>query len=180
MIPAAGLALKAAPYVLSALGGIFGKKRKYVDPEELRQKYGPRAIAADATSLANFIINSPYGQELLAGAARSGQDIQTQLASNAAASGLSPDSGASSGVSNFAAAAAPQAQGSLERGVKAGIWQGALPIAAQQNAALMGVHQGNVLAQNEELSPFEKIAAASGQLATSYRNLARKPGEQEK
>lgn len=167
-------ALTAAPYVLNALGGIFGKKKKYIDPEELRQKYGPAATAHDAQQLSNYILNSPYGQQLLSSAANSGQEMQTQLASNAAQSGLSPDSGGSSGASDFAAAAAPQAQASLERGVKANVWQAAMPIAAQQNAGYQALAIANNDAQNNEPSTFQKIAGAAGAAAGGFK----KPGEE--
>lgn len=161
MIPAA---LMAAPYVLNALGGLFGKKKKYIDPEMLRQKYGPQAIAKDAQQLSNYILNSPYGQQLLTQAAEMGQGLQTEMASRSAQSGLDPSSGGESGASTFAAAAAPQAQAGLERQTKAGIWQAALPIAASQNAQLAGLELANQEGRNSELSPFDKIASAAGQI----------------
>ncbi len=159
------MALQAAPYVLNAAGGIFGKKKKYLDPEMMRQKYGPAAIGKDTQAIANFILNSPYGQQLLASAATQGQELQTNLAQQAAASGMSPDTGGSSGASTFAAAAAPQAQAGLERDVKAGVWQAAMPIAAAQNQQWMALEQANTAAQNQEPSAFQKIAAAAGQVA---------------
>jgi len=110
-IAAAGI--KAAPYILqglSALGGVFGKKKKYMDAETLRQLYGPRAIGKDTQELSNYILNSPYGQQLMASAAEQGQGLQTDMAARAAASGLSPDTGASSGASDFQVSAATQAQ----------------------------------------------------------------------
>jgi len=171
-------ALTAAPYILNALGGIFGNKKKYMDPEMMRQKYGPAAIAKDTQSISNFILNSPYGQELLKSAAESGQQFQGDVASKSAASGLSPDTGGESGASTFAAAAAPQAQAGLERGVKANVWQAALPIAAGQNANYAALEQSNMAAQNQEPSVFQKIAAAGGQLAGAAQKF-RKPGEQE-
>ena len=169
-------ALMAAPYALNALGGIFGNKKKYIDPEELRQKYGPAATARDAQALTNYILNSPYGQQLLSSAANSGQELQTQMASNAAQSGLDPSSGGSSGASTFAAAAAPQAQASLERGVKANVWQAAMPIAAQQNQGYAQLALDNQNARNQEPSTFQKIAGAAGAAAAGFK----KPGEQEK
>jgi len=173
-------ALTAAPYILNALGGVFGKKKKYIDPEMLRQKYGPASVAKDAQALSNYILNSPYGQQLLSSAATQGQELQTNLASNAAASGLSPESGGSSGASEFAAAAAPQAQAGLERGVKANVWQAALPIAAQQNAGYAQLALNNNEEQNAETSPFQRIAAASGQLAGAFPvSKVKKPGEKE-
>lgn len=176
-------ALMAAPYILNALGGVFGSRKKYVDPEELRQKYGPAAIAKDTQSLVNFILNSPYGQELMKQAAEAGQGLQTEMASRAADSGLSPDTGGSSGASTFATSAATQAQTGLERQTKAGLWQAALPIAAQQNQGYAQLALDNQSARNQEPSTFQKIAAAAGQLASAVpgrRAAVRKPGEEDR
>lgn len=181
MGPVVAGALKAAPYVLGALGGLFGKKKKYIDPEELKRRYGPQAIAGDTTALAQFILNSPYGQQLLANAAEQGQSFQNEMNSRAAASGLGPASGAQSGTSDFATSAAGQAQGSLERGVRSGIFEAAMPIAAQQNARFAELALANQNARNAEPSMFQKIAAASGQLASmpGYPGgNVKKPGEE--
>lgn len=176
-------ALTAAPYILNALGGVFGSKKRYIDPEELRQKYGPAAIARDTQSLSNYILNSPYGQQLLSQAAQSGQQMQTDVAARSAEAGLSPDTGGASGSSVFAAAAAPQAQASLERGVKANVWQAALPIAAGQNNDYANLELQNNAERNAEPSTFQKIAAAAGQagggLGSLFQKKVKKPGEQE-
>lgn len=175
-------AMTAAPFVLNALGGIFGSKKKYIDPEMLRQKYGPQAVARDAQALTNYIINSPYGQQLMAQAAEAGQGLQTEMASRASASGLSPEAGGESGASTFAAAAGTQAQTGLERQTKASVWQAAMPIAAQQNAQYANLALQNQTEQNQEPSTFQKIAAASGQLAGGLTPGAKKiklPGEKQ-
>lgn len=158
-------ALMAAPYVLNALGGVFGRKKKYIDPEELRRKYGPRAIAQDAQQLQQFILNSPYGQQLLATAAEQGQGLQTDMASRLAGAGLSPDSGGQSGAGDFAASAATQAQAGLERGVKSDVLRTAMPIAANMEQGYQQQAIDNQAQRNLDPSTFQKIAAASGQLA---------------
>ncbi len=155
-------ALMAAPYVLNALGGIFGKKKKYMDPETMKRLYGPQAIADETQQISNFILNSPYGQELLKNAATSGQNFQTEMASRAAQSGLDPSAGADSGASIFATGAATQAQNALEGQTKSGVWQSAMPIAAQNVAARAALAQNNMADQNAEPSMFQKIAAAAG------------------
>jgi hypothetical protein len=159
--------LTAAPYILNGLGAIFGKKRKYADPEELRRRFGPDAINADAMKLYNNILSSPYGQNLLRQAATSGQTAEGNLASNAAASGMGNGSGATSGASDFATATAPQIQGSLESTQKAGMWQGALASATGLNQNLAGVAERGQIYNNEQPSPFEKIAGAAGQWAAT-------------
>ncbi len=163
----------ALPYILGGiqmLGGMFGgKKKKYVDPEMLRQKYGPEAVARDTQTIANNILNSPYGQQLLQQAGISGQQLQSNLATNAAASGMGNGSGASSGASDFAAATAPQAQGSLESQTKAGVWQAALPQAQALNSQLMGVAERGQEYNNANQQPSigQKLAAGAGQWAAS-------------
>jgi hypothetical protein len=162
-----GAALMAAPYILNGLGAVFGKKRKYIDPQYLHDQYGPDAIAADTQRIANNILNSPYGQQLMAHAATGGQQLQSNLASNAAASGMGNGSGATSGASDFAAATAPQAQAALEGQTKAGIWQSAMPLAAGLNQNLAGVAERGAVYNNNQPSPFEKIAGAAGQWAAT-------------
>lgn len=165
-------ALTAAPYVLNALGGIFGNKKKYIDPEELNRKYGPAAIAKNAQDLTHFILNSPYGQKLLGDAAVQGQELQTEMASRAASAGMDASTGAESGASTFAAAAAPQAQAGLERNVKADVLKSALPIAAQQVAGYQQLALANNAERNAQPSTFQRLAAAAGGMIT-------RPGEQE-
>ena len=163
--------IAAIPAILSgvsAVAGIFGKKQKYLDPETLRQQYGPRAVARDSQELSNYILNSPYGQQLMASAAEQGQGLQTEMNARAAESGLSPDTGASSGASDFAVSAATQAQTGLERQVKSDITQSALPIAAQQNAGYQQTALANQAAKNAEPSVWQKIGQAAGTAASLF------------
>jgi hypothetical protein len=169
--------LTAAPYILNGLGAIFGKKRKYIDPQYLHDKFGPDEIAADTQRIANNILNSPYGQQLMAHAATGGQQLASNLASNAAASGMGNGSGATSGASDFAAATAPQAQAALEGQTRAGIWQSAMPLAAGLNQNLSNVAERGGVYNNEQPSTFEKIAGAAGQWAASQQPQ-KKAGEE--
>jgi len=172
-------ALMAAPYVLqgiSALGGLFGKKKKHMDSEALRQMYGPRAIGKDTQELSNYILNSPYGQQLMASAAEQGQGLQTDMAARAAASGLSPDTGASSGASDFQVSAAGQAQTGLERGVKAGITQSAMPIAADLVGGRMQAALQAQSEMNAQPSTMQRIGAAAGQVAAAIPKAGAPPG----
>lgn len=126
----------------SLLGGIFGrKKRKAIDIEELRNRFGSAAISKETAALFNQLINSPQGQALLESAAAQGQNLQTEMASRAAASGLSPDTGGQSGVGDFSTAAAAGATSGLQRQVRSNIYSQAVPAAMQmvqgwQNAYL--------------------------------------------
>ena len=175
-------ALMAAPYILSALGGIFGKKKKYMDPEEYQRRFGGKALADETQQIANFILNSPYGQQLLTSAAEGGQQFERDTAARAAASGMGPGTGAESGASIFASGAAGQASNALRTGVKADVLKTALPIAAQNVRGYGQLALSNLAEQNQEPSTFQKIAAAGGQLAGTGPFVApstiTKPGEE--
>jgi hypothetical protein len=151
-----GPLLAAAPYVLSglsALGGIFGrkkKKRRYLDPAMYRQLYGEKAVGERTQSLVNQILSSPYGQTLMQGAAEQGQSLQNQLNRSAAAAGFGPEGGAQSGASDFGIAAGPAAVGSLQRGVRSGLWANAMPLAQGMVDREGALHLSNLAAQNEE------------------------------
>lgn len=171
MFDPVSLALNGA----SILGGVFGKKRKHIDPEYLRTHFGPQAVARDTTELANYIMNSPYGQQLLANAAESGQNFQTDMAARAAASGLDPSSGGQAGAGDFATSAAGQAQNTFERQTKQGFYAQALPIAAEQNAARQNAYindlQGGGYAP-DSASVWQGIGNAAG-----FAQSQRGPGQ---
>lgn len=161
----------AIPYILqgaSLLGGVIGKKRKAIDPEYLRQHFGPRAVAQNAQELSNYILNSPYGQQLMASAAEQGQGLQTEMAARAAQSGLSPDTGGQSAASDFATSAASQAQAGFERQTRAGITQSAMPIAADMTANLQNAYIQDLEEQNAQPSIWQRIGAAAGQAASMF------------
>jgi hypothetical protein len=161
--------LAAVPYVLqglSALGGIIGKKHQYVDPEKLREKYGAAAIARDAMKHYNAILASPYGRQLMASAAASGQEMQTDLAANTARAGLGPGTGADSGSSVFAASAGPQIQASLERRERGNIWQQALPIAAAENQRLAELEISNNAERNAQPNAWQRLGSAAATAAS--------------
>jgi hypothetical protein len=172
--------LAAAPYVLqglSALGGIFGKKkRKYMDEETLRQVYGPQAVGRDTTQLAQYILNSPYGQQLMATAAEQGQTIQNEMNAKAAAAGLSPDTGGQSGASDFATSTAAGAQTGLERQTKAGFYTAAMPIAAEMVGGRMQAALGQQSEQNAyaPTNLIGRVGSAAGQVAASLPPLGGK------
>jgi hypothetical protein len=163
--------IQAVPYMLqgmSALGGIFGKKKKYLDPEMMRQRYGPAAIGRDAQELSNQILNSPYGQQLMASAATQGQDLQSAMAGNAAKSGLDPSTGGESGASTFATGAAQNAQSGLERGARADAWKMALPVVAGMNQNLQGLEESNNAEQNATPNMWQRIGSAAGQASSLF------------
>jgi hypothetical protein len=168
-------ALKAAPWILkgiSALGGVFGKKRKYLSPEMAHKKYGPQALAARTQELQNFILSSPYGQQLLGGAAQSAQQMQSDVASRAAGSGLGPSGGAESGANIFAGGVASGAGNVLRGDVQKSVWQSALPEAQRMLANEQELEMAGIAGRNAEPSTFQKIAAAAGAVG----NFVPQPG----
>jgi len=122
------------PLILAAAslaGAIFGGKRKHIDPTWLEQNFGSHAVSDEALQLFNGILNSPYGQHIMANAAEQGQQFARDTNRQAAQAGLQgPD--ATSGAGVFATSAAQGASDSLQRGVQSDFYQMVLPI-AQQN-----------------------------------------------
>jgi hypothetical protein len=136
---------------LSSLGGIFGKKKKkYMDPTMYNQLFGSKAIGSRTQELVNQIINSPYGQQLMTGAAEQGQTLQTGLERSAAMNGFGPAGGAQSGASDFAVAAGPAAGASLQRGITSDLWRNAMPIAQGMVQREGDLALGNMAEQNAE------------------------------
>lgn len=153
---------------LSAAGGIFGRKRKHIDPEELRRRFGPAAVSRETLELANYILNSPYGQQLMASAAEQGQTLQTEMAARAADSGLSPDTGGQSGASDFAVAAGAGAQSGFERQARTGIYQSAMPLAAEMVAERQRRYVEDLQGggyQGDSARMWEAIGGAAGTAA---------------
>src|ERR1043165_9345784 len=95
----------------SVAGGILGGQRKHIDINWLREKFGAKAISDEAVQLFNHILNSPYGQSIMANAAEQGQQFGRNVNQASAAAGLSGGgAGADSGTGIFATSAAQGAQ----------------------------------------------------------------------
>lgn len=169
MDPALMLAL------LSGVGGIFGKrKQKYMDPVMYNQLFGAKAIGSRTQELVNQIINSPYGQQLMQGAAEQGQALQTGLDRSAAMAGFGPAGGAQSGASDFAVAAGPAAVGALQRGVTSDLWKNAMPIAQGMVQREGDIALGNLAARNAEPTMLGRLgqgAAAALSGMQSYQDM---------
>jgi hypothetical protein len=164
----------------SAGGGILGKKRKHIDPEMLRQKFGPGAVSKETMELANYILNSPHGQKLLAGAAEQGQQFGRDVNANAAAAGLAGPGG-SSGTGIFATSAGAGAQSGFERAIKGDVYNAAMPVAAnmvnqRQQAYINDLNGGGY--QDDRAGMAEQIgqaASAAGTLAGPARQSGQTP-----
>lgn len=148
------------------LMSIFGKKkRKSIDPEWLKQKFGAGAVNDELMALFNRAINSTQGQQLMTNAAQGGQQFQTDLARGAANAGLGAAGGASTGADIFAAAGAGQAVNNLQRGMKASLMESMLPVAQQMvQGRLAAFMQGEGLRAN---APYEDspISDLGGQIS---------------
>src|SRR5258705_1319953 len=156
----AALVLAAA----SLAGGILGGKRKHIDPEWLKQHFGPGAVSEEALNLFNNLINSPYGQKIMTNAAEQGQQFGRNVNQQAAESGLAGPEG-TSGTGIFATSAAQGATDSLQRGVKGDFYQMVLPIAQQMvsermQAYLNDQQQGGY--QTGAAKTWQQIGQAAG------------------
>lgn len=152
-------------------GGIMqatGKnKQKSIDPNWLKQHFGAQAVNEEMLTLYNRILNSQYGQQLMAGAAEQGQQFENNVNRQSAAAGFGPGGGADSGASIFSSAAAGQAGAGLQRGVQGSIMQSALP-AAQ---SLVRDRMNAVV--NSEQSRLESNAASPSPMQTLGGMLSR-------
>jgi hypothetical protein len=157
-----------ATSALGKLGGILGsKKRKQIDPNELRQLFGAKAVTDEQMELFNRAINSAQGQQLMTGAAQQGQQLQTDIARRSAEAGLGPSGGASGGADIFAGAASESAVGNLQRGVRASLMESMLPIAQQLVSDRMQAwmtDRDKVLGQT---SKFQDVMGAVGDLSSN-------------
>jgi hypothetical protein len=143
-------------------------KPKQFDQEYMRTHFGPEAVAARAQELSQRIMASPYGQQLMASAAESGQGLQTDMARRAAESGLSPDTGGQSAASDFATSAASQAQGAFERGAKSNVFQNSLGVAQ----GMVDAERQNALANQAETNAqpnmWQKIGGVASTTASMF------------
>ncbi len=161
----------AIPYILqgaSMLGGIIGHKKKYIDPEYLRQHFGADAVTKRAQELFQKIMASPYGNQLMSSAAEQGQRLQTDMGARAAASGLSPDTGGQSGASDFATSAAAGAADSLQREGRAGVYGQAMPAAQAMVDQERELYLANNAERNADPNMWQRIGNTAGQVASMY------------
>lgn len=123
--------------IMQAAGG-----KKMIDPEWLKQHFGATQVTEEMVTLFNQIINSPYGQDLMANAAEQGSQMEAALRSGVASTGMGTGEESKSGASIFSEAAAGGATKSLERGARAGVFQQTLPIAANIVNARLNAYMG--------------------------------------
>lgn len=161
------------PVTLALIGASLGggilqatgqKKPQGINIEWLKKNFGADAVNEEMIRLFNNVINSPYGQQLLTGAAEAGQQFETDVARQGAAAGMGPGGGAESGTSIFSNAAAGQAGSNLQRGVRSGVMQQAMQQAqqivnARMNAAVGGEMQ-RLAAENATPSTMQQIGGA--------------------
>jgi hypothetical protein len=146
----------------SLAGGILGGRRKQIDPEWLKQHFGPQAVSEETLALFNSLLNSPYGQRLMSTAAEQGQQFGRDVNLQAAQAGLSgPD--ASSGTGIFATSAAQGAGNSFQRDVGSQFFQMALPMAQEMVNQRMQAYLRNIQGyQTPGAALWEKIGEAAG------------------
>lgn len=161
----------------ASLGGaIFGNKRKQIDVNWLKQHFGPAAVSEEALNLFHNILNSPYGQGLMANAAEQGQAFSRQIEQRAAATGLQGPEG-SSGTGIFATSAAKGAGDALQRGVSSDFYKLALPAAQQMvqsrmDAYLQDRERGGVATDASRM--WSNIGQAAGTVGAMYQPGSKK------
>lgn len=161
--------------ILSALstagGGILAASggRKALDPAALKRLFGPKAVTDEAMEYYNRMLNSPEGQQMLAGASQQGAQFSNALNDRLAQSGLA-GGGATTGVGAFQQAAGSTAGASLERGVKSNIYGNALDQAGQSVAARMNAYLGQPALQEPTMGQTlgSALAGAGSQALLNY------------
>ena len=151
--------------IAGKLGSVIGqKKRKQLDPEELKRLFGAKALTDEQMELFNRAISSPQGINLMTDAAQQGQQLQTDIARRSADAGLGPAGGASGGADIFAGAASESAAGNLQRGVRANLMTAMLPIAQQLVSDRMQAWLSDRERVAGQTSKFQDIMGALGGL----------------
>jgi hypothetical protein len=149
----------------SLLGGIMQATggRKQIDPEWLKQHFGPKIVTDEALQYFNEILNSPYGQQALASAVQGGQQLQNETETRAAAAGMGPTGGAQSGSSIFSEAAAGGAANAAARGVRGDLWARSFDAAQQAVNSRMNAWAG--LYANQGPTTQQMLGGALGNAA---------------
>jgi len=166
----------------SLAGGIFGSKRKHIDINWLKQKFGAKAVSDETVQLFNHILNSPYGQQIISSASEQGQQFGRNVNQASAAAGLSGGgAGAESGTGIFATSAAQGATDAFQREAKAGMYQTAAPIAQQlvqdrMSAYLQDFQNGGVPTDSAGL--WNRIGDAAGVAGSLYSATKKQPTDQ--
>jgi len=160
----------------SLAGGILGGKRKQIDINWLRQNFGPDVVNEETVRLMNDLINSPYGQSLMANASEQGQQFEHDTNRAAAAAGFGAGGGAESGSSVFATSAAKGAGSALQRGVSSDFYKIALPMAQKMVSDRMSAYLGNLEGyQDNSARLWQSIGNAAGTAGAMIQPGTQKP-----
>lgn len=152
---------------LTAAGSLLGKsERPTIDPEMLKQLFGPGAVGADAQELFRNLLNSPAFAEIMRSASLRGTSLGNQIRSNVAAAGAG-----GSPIGAFANAAARGYGTALQLPMRAGLFEQALQAALANNAQRLGVFGQSQLSRQEQPT-FSRMVGSSllGAGATGFAN----------
>lgn len=151
----------------SLAGAILGnEKGKTIDPEWLKTHFGAAAVNEQTMELFNKILNSPYGQGVLANASEQAQRFQHETERQAAITGLNGPEG-TTGAGIFATSAAQGATDAFQRDARGSFYQMALPIAQQMVQSQMSAYMGD-RARTAQPDLMSKIGTAAGQIGAMY------------
>ena len=152
---------------LTAAGSLLGKsERPTVDPEMLKQLFGPGAVAGDAQEFYRSLLNSPMFAELMRSASLRGTSLGNQIRSNVASAGTG-----GSPIGAFANAAARGYGTALQLPMKAGLFEEALKAALSNSSQRMSIWGQSQLGRQEDPTWGRMVgASALNAGATGFAN----------
>lgn len=147
------LAIGLGSAAASIGGGLLGAsgQRQPIDPELLKQLFGPAALAGETSDLFRLLANSPIFSQIMGGAGRAGQAAGNRLQSSLGARGLS-----GSVIGGIQGAAARGFAGTAQRGAQAGLFNQALQAAMQSLSQRQGIFANSQL-QQQATPTFQSI-----------------------
>lgn len=120
---------------LTAAGTYLGREeRPTIDPEMLKQLFGPGAIAGDTQEFYRNLLNSPAFSELMRSANVHGTQLGNRINANVAAAGVGGNP-----IAAFAKAAGRGYGGALQLPMMSDLFMRAFAAAMQNNQGRMGV-----------------------------------------
>lgn len=152
---------------LSAAGSLLGKhERPTIDPEMLKNLFGPGAVAGDTQEFFRALLNSPVFAEIMRSASLRGTSLGNNIRSNVAAAGTG-----GSPIGAFANAAARGYGTALQLPMKAGLFEEALKAALANNAGRMNLWGQSQLGRQESPTWGRMVgASALNAGATGFAN----------
>lgn len=157
---------------LTAAGSLLGKsERPTIDPEMLKNLFGPGAVAGDTQEFFRSLLNSPMFAEIMRSASLRGTSLGNQIRSNVASAGTG-----GSPIGAFANAAARGYGTALQLPMRASLFEEALKAALSNNAGRMSIWGQSQLSRQEQPTWQRMVgASALNAGATGFTNWFSQP-----